>query len=765
MSTDSSPADSSDDSGLYPRATLREVYYTLLKHRWPAVAVVLATWLVGGLARFMETPVYRAASLIQIDGGRINVVEDVMVNPTRGMADIYGTQEKIITSRLLAERVVERHASELIAHPLFARPSGSADPKAIARSIQGMVDVRRIEKTQLMEVSFVTPDPGLAANLANWEVEEYRNFNINSERDQAQDTSDFIHDEVTQLRDQIRKNEDTLRQFAKDQSIVVGDKGDDNIVMKRLETLNLQLTDAEAQRAAAEARYRSLQRSDGKSIEEVRNSTAVRELERNYMTLGAKYEEMSSTFGPDWPEMKRVKNAMEEVRRSLDAKVKEEARKVISAANASYHEALDREDLIRQSLDEQKSRVQDLQGASAEYNQIKAELENERQMLQGLLRRRSETSISADLADRLGGRDQEEKQVTIKVIEKADVPSAPFAPGSRRRSLMIVLLGLVLGVGTAYVIDHWDDSIHTVEDLKRYVPLPYLGMIPRYGEKAPIGGQIGRALGRGDARIPAALPVGGRSIDRALASKRSNYLPTLYDHNPSLAENRNTLSERFRFLRGSMLLSTPGAVPKVVLVTSPDKSCGKTFVSSNLSCALVQLNKRVLLIDSDLRNPKLHRVFHYRNRIGLTNVLTGQKSLGDGCIMRTDIANLFLMMAGPKSPNPGELLASPAMGKTLAEASEHFDFVILDSAPLLPVFDSHILSTRCDAVILVARAGVTSRHATLQSLEMIERVNGKITGIVLNDVNLDDYAQYYYHSHYTYEYGRYPSEDERVRMG
>lgn len=768
MSTDSFSSEPADPSAQYSRATLREVYFTLLKHRWPAVAVVLTTWLIGALSHLTDTPVYRAASLIQIEGGKINVVEDVMVNPTRGMADIYGTQEKIIKSRLLAERVVENH--DLSKHPLFAHPSGSATDqsqinKAIARSIQGMVDVRRIEKTQLMEVSFVTPDPVLSANLANWQVDEYRNFNLSSERDQARDTSDFIHDEVTELRDEIRKNEEKLRQFAKEQAIVVGEKGDDSIVMKRLDTLNLQLTDAEAQRATAEARYRSLRRADPKSIEEVRNSAAVRELERKYLALGEKYQEMSSTFGPDWPEMKRVKNAMEEVQRSLHAKVKEEARKVIAAADASYHESLDRENLIRQSLDEQKSRVQNLQGASVEYDQIKAELENQRQMLQGLLRRRSETSISADLADRLADtRNDEERQVTIKVIEKAEVPGAPFAPGASRRALMIVLLGIALGIGTAYVIDHWDDSIHTVEDLKRYVPLPYLGMIPRYGEKAALV-HIGKALGRGDGKRAARVLSGGRSTDATLASKRSSYLPTLYDRTPSLAENRNTLSERFRFLRGSMLLSTPGAVPKVVLVTSPDKSCGKTFVSSNLSCALVQLNKRVLLIDSDLRNPKLHRVFHYRNRVGLTNVLTGQKAIGDGCIMRTDIPNLFLLMAGPKSPNPGELLASPAMGKALAEAAEHFDFVILDSAPLLPVFDSHILSTRCDAVILVARAGVTSRHATLQSMELVDRVNGKITGIVLNDVNLDDYAQYYYHSHYTYEYGRYPSEEERVRMG
>ncbi len=206
--------------------------------------------------------------------------------------------------------------------------------------------------------------------------------------------------------------------------------------------------------------------------------------------------------------------------------MKEEARKVISAANAAYHEALDRENLIRQSLDEQRARVQNLQGASAEYNQTKAELENERQMLQGLLRRHSETSISADLADRLSAtRNDEDKQVTIKVIEKAEIPGAAYAPARRRRALIIVLLGLVLGVGTAYVIDHWDDSIHTVEDLKRHVPLPYLGMIPRYGENAALA-HIGKALGRGDGKASAPLAAGARSVEATRASKRSNYLPS-----------------------------------------------------------------------------------------------------------------------------------------------------------------------------------------------------------------------------------------------
>ena len=751
MSQEHYPPDSPEQAGLYPRATLRQVYFTLLKHRWAAVAVALGTWVVGGFSRIMETPVYRATSLIQIDWGRINLVEDVMVNPTRGMADLYSTQEKIVTSRALAERVVED--LRLWEHPLFA-PGKNADPDpdklvpGIARRIQGMLSVRRLEKTQLVEVSFVTPDPALSADLANAQVRQYIQFNIDSESGLARDTSSFIHDEVAKLRRDIVDKERQLREYAQKRALVMGETRDDNIVMQRLETLNLQLTEAESDRAAAEARYGAISRAHPRSIPDVQNSASVRELERKRIALGEKYEEMSSTFGPDWPEMKRVKNAMDEVERALDVEVKREAGKVVAAARVTYQEALDRESLIRRSLDEQKSEVGDLQVAASDYDQMKVELDNQRQMLQGLLRRRSETDLNADLG--------EKQPVKIKIIEDAEQPASAFAPGARRKLTMLALLGIVLGIGAAYLMDHWDDSIHTVEDLKRYVPLPYLGMIPRYGEKTALT-DLGKRLGAGS-------ETQARALEDTSASRRINYLPTLYDRNPSLAENRNTLSERFRFLRGSMLLSTPGSVPKIVLVTSPDKSCGKTFVSSNLSCALGQLNKRVLLIDSDLRNPKLHRVFHYRNRIGLTNVLTGQKALGDGCIMRTDIENLFLLMAGPRSPNPGELLASPAMESTLRSAAEHFDFVILDSAPLLPVFDSHILSTRCDGVILVARAGVTSRHATLQSVELMERVNAKITGIVLNDVNLDDYAQYYYHSHYSYEYGRYPSEDQRVRM-
>ena len=756
MSTASLPPDHSDyPTEVYPRASLRDAYFVILKHRWPVLAVMLAVWLFAVVGKYTETPLYRATALIQIDWVKINVVQDIMVNPTRAFADLYGTQEKIVTSRRLTERVVED--LELWQHPLFAPEAPDADTDldrekivhGIARRVQDMVDVNRVKKTQLMEVSAVSPDPELAAELANAQVEQYIQFNVESESGLARSTSKFIDEEITELRREITKKEQELHEYSKLKSIVMAESRDNNIVVQRLQTLNQQLVQTEAERARAQARYINLRRADPSSLEEVRNSAVVRDLERKHMNLNEKYEELATTFGPDWPERQRAKSAMDEVERRIETKSKEEALKVVGAAKVAYHEALDRERLLGESLNSQKSEVQDLDQASSGYVHVRAELDNQREILRGLLRRRSETDITADLGER--------QPVRVKFIERAETPRMAFSPGAGRRFLFLIVLGAVLGFATAYLLDHWDDSIHTVDDLKRYIPLPYLGMIPRYGDDNVMS-QISRRL------TPQAHTARERRLVRPEA-KQSNYLPTIYDRRSALTEQRETLSERFRFLRGSVLMSTPGSVPKIVLVTSPDKNCGKTFVSSNLGCALGQLDKKVLLIDSDLRNPKLHRVFRYRNRIGLSNVLTGQSSLQDGCIMRTEIPNLYLMMSGPKSPNPGELLASAAMERTLKNCAEHFDFVVLDSAPLLPVFDSHILSTRCDGVILVTRAGVTSRHAALQSVELVERVNGKITGIVLNDVNLDDYAQHYYHSHHSYEYGRYPEEDERVGLG
>lgn len=720
---------SSEEAGIDPRENLQSYYYTLLKRRWVVVAAALTTWTGAAIATFLQTPRYDASSLIQIDWGKINLVEEVVIDDRReGSGNLFATQEKILRSRVLARRVSGE--LRLWEHPVFRADRSQAEMdgdenalKGITQRLLSMLRVAHFRNTQLMEVGFSTPDPELSARLAEAHVRQYILFNAEAESDLARGASSFIQEEIDQLRGEIAEKESLLKSL---QAEGAGDLRDHDLVAQRLADLSKAMTQSEAERAAAEARYRSLAKARPHSLAEVRDTGAVRDRKNKYSNLKEEHRRLTARFGRDWPEVKRLEAALDEAEAELEAEVASEAAKAVDEARIAYQEVVERERLLRISVEAQREEVQKLQRVAASHTQLQIELDNHRQMLQGLLRRRSETDLSADLGER--------QPVKVRIVEPAEVPERASSPHVLMNLTVGLALGLLLGVGLALVLDHFDSTISTVEELRRFLTIPYLGMIPRH-----------QALPD---------PSGPRLASEAVAlAQAGTGWPALYGEGPG-AKGEKLLQERLRFLRGSLLLSTPGRAPKVVLITSPDQSCGKTFVSYHLSAALVQLNKTVLLVDSDLRNPNLHKVFRYRNRVGLTSVLTGQKAFHDGCIMRTGAPNLYLLMAGPKSPSPGELLASASMEEVLRSAAQHFDFVVLDSAPLIPVFDSHALSALADAVILVARAGVTSRHSVKASLELVERVNGKITGLVLNDVDLRDYAQYYYHNAYSYEYGR-----------
>ena len=227
---------------------------------------------------------------------------------------------------------------------------------------------------------------------------------------------------------------------------------------------------------------------------------------------------------------------------------------------------------------------------------------------------------------------------------------------------------------------------------------------------------------------------------------------TLQGSKTAVSTDRTELVERFKFLRSALLLSSPGNPPKTVLFTSGGQGEGKSFVSCNFASSFTQLHKRVLLIDADLRRPSLHRFFGIKNKVGLTNVITGQVALEDGCVKSTNVPNLFVLLSGSKTPSPAELLASKAMAAVLRRSTELFDMVVLDSAPLFPVVDTHSLLGLSDSVMLIARSGMTQGPAVKSALELIEHAQGKVTGVVLNDVDLSDYAYNYYHRNYSYEY-------------
>jgi capsular exopolysaccharide synthesis family protein len=718
---------------------LRDYLSVILKRRYLVAAATLAVLSVSVVQTLLETPQYRASALIQIDWGKINLVQDVIVEDVGASIGIlYMTEEKIMQSRPLAERIVRD--LKLWEHPVFGGATSAeaaADQEKLVKRTAGamlsMMRISHVTDTQLIEVTFQTPDPELSAQLANALVHNYILFTAENDSGVARDTLSFIREKIEDLQKSILEKERLLRDYNRGKHMLAVDKGDPGAVSERVEEHRRQLAQAEAERAAAEAHYRSLTRARPEDLPEVQTSARVQGLREKESALREQYAELGAKYKPEWPEMQRLAAKLAEVRESLDHALREEAGKAVAGARVNFETARERERLLEDALREQSEEARDLLVVSADYEQVRSELENEREILQGLLRRASETGLSADL--------REQQPAKVRIVQGAEVPGGPFSPNVPMSAMMGALLGCCLGIGLAFVLDYADSTLRGAEDVKRCVSLPCLGMIPRYGtDPFPVAQRV----------LPPfrskALPA--RTADPS-GDHGTSYLPTLYDERQHLQDNREILNERLKFLRGSLLLSTPGSMPKTILITSPEKGAGKSFVSCNLGLALVQLNKRVLLVDSDLRNPRLHKVFNYHNRAGLTNVLTGQRKLNDGCVVRTETPNLFLLMAGPKSPTPGELLASQAMDQVLESSARYFDFVVLDSAPLLPVFDTHALCTRADAVLLVARCGQTSRHEVKSSVELIEKINGKVTGVVLNDVDLKSHPGQYYGS-YTY---------------
>jgi capsular exopolysaccharide synthesis family protein len=742
----------------FPQGTethLRDYWYIILKRRWMILAVVVCAVSYSAARAIMRKPVYSATSVLQIDRGKINLVQDVMTpDYWTGYNEFYPTQQRVLQSRNLARRVVRQ--LRLWEHPYFTGGQ-KLEPdeqtlENLSGAVVGMLQINQIRNTQLMELRFTSLDPQVSADLSNALAEQYISFSGESETTLARDTAGFIGEQVEKIQEEIQHREKLLQEYSQREDLVMVNEKELSII-RQLEELNSAHTQARASRANAEANFYSIS-ADASGLPQVQSNPTIADLRTQRDLARRTVAELASKFKEDWPELKRARETLADLDRRLADEQQAVAKELVAQAQVEYRAALQRETLLLEEVESQKQQAQELSRLTSDYNQIKAEVDNQRSMLQQLLRRGTETGLSAALGER--------QPVNVRIVEAALVPRGPNGPGLSRNLFLGALVGIALALGMAFFLDYWETAIYTIEDLRRHVPLPYMGMVPRL-EAASFALWAGSGM-KAFAYDPneGVNPRRGKSMNRTRSAHALSQTTKVASR---AKEDTSMIAERFKFLRGSLLLSTPGAPPRTVLVTGPDKNAGKTFVACNLATSLADLGKKVLLIDADLRNPQLHKVFRFKNRVGLSNVLSGQTTIEKGCIVSTPIPNLYVLLAGPASPTPAELLGSTKMEETMAQCLEHFDYVLLDSAPLLPVFDSHYLTVRADANLLVVRSGHTSRHAVTQSLDLIDRVGGRVTGVVLNDVNLADYAQNYYYSYHSYEYGTYAEDPVERRAG
>ncbi len=413
--------------------------------------------------------------------------------------------------------------------------------------------------------------------------------------------------------------------------------------------------------------------------------------------------------------------------------LKNEIEKAIQAAESDYRAALNKERSLKNLLESQKQEVISLNNNAILYNSIKIEIENKKALLNSLIAKQNETLISS----RIRGL----RTSSIKVIDRAEVPTAPISPKKKRNLILAFIIGLFGGLGLSFFLEYLDKSVKTPEEIENLTRLPTLGIIPYYSPDAF------------KSRY-------GYRYRYSYYSQKTN--PSIQPPPPDKVELINylhpkfSISEDYRSLRTSILLSKAGTPPKTITVTSALPKEGKTATVVNLGISFAQLEKRILIIDADLRKPRIHKIFNVRNAHGLSGYLTGKFEF-DLLLKPTRVENLSIITSGIIPPNPAELVNSKRMEQLIKEAGELFDLVLIDTPPALVVADPVIISTFTDTTILVLWAGKTTREALVKAVEELRKANGHLIGVVLNEVQIGK-GSYYYKDYYRYHY--YSEESE-----
>jgi capsular exopolysaccharide synthesis family protein len=718
---------------------LLHYWRTLKKRRWTVVATLGIILALTVIFTLKTTPLYQATSKVAIFPETPNVLgfkDAGNSSPDFDYESTLETQAAILRSDALAMKVIED--IRLDQNPEFTQSairqrdgdslqvsSMQPDP-AIAAGLlgrfRGGLSVQLVPNSRLVQISFTHPDPRLATEIVNALVRTFTEENFKTKYEAVTQTSDWLSTELADLQMKVQTSEEKLVRYQKDHSILGVDEKQ-NIVTAKLDELNRELTAAQTDRIQKESNYRLAAEGDPGTFSKSSREGSSGMLERlrdKEADLNTQLAQVTTQFGTGYPKVAELSNQVKQVRTELAA---EEVR-MQQQIRDEYLAALQRETLLTTAFNQQKQEANQLNESAIEYSVLKRDADANRQLYQDLLQRLKEAGVSAGL-----------RSSNIRVVDIARTPTSPIKPNVPRNIELGLILGLACGIGLAFTLESLDTSIRTMDQVSAISTLPALGTIPLQFSS---NGSLRKRL--------QPLPVG--------ADKSES--PALVTY----ARPRSEAAEAYRSLRTSILLSSFGAPPKVILVTSALPQEGKTTISANSALVLAQRGGRVLLIDADLRRPGIEKLFGFRSRGGLSTLITGGDKFEDVVVPFTDVPNLWILPAGLIPPQPAELLGSTVMKDLIARCRTDFDHVVIDTPPCLSVTDAVLLSPEADRVILVARAGKTTKIALRRACDLLLQVNARVMGIVLNALNMNSAEGYYYYGgRYSKHY--YNNEESR----
>lgn len=718
-------------------ASLFDYWRMLIKRGRMILYAMLVVFSLVAVVTLKLTRQYEAVGRIIVSRDNGDVVADQITQQAGGSAgggDLNSeieTQANILQSDTLALHVIQD--LKLYQEPDFAgslamvnydngtTPLGTQpdmDPQLqeqMLKIFKRDLVVLEVPNTRLIEIHFFSSNAKLAAATAKRLAETLEDRGTQARYEATTHATDWLASELNDLKHQVEQSEQALVEYQKKAGIVgLDDK--QNTIMSKLDDLNHALTLVENDRSSKQANFESIKSVTPELSAAVPANSQIYKLRQQQTDLKSQYAQTMAQFGDQYPKALAIANQLKE----LQAAIADENKRIATEVESDYKIAKSREKSLNDIFEQQKQSAIDLSERSVEYRILERDANSYRDLYESLTKTLKQAEVLASL-----------QSSNISVVDEPVVPSHPTRPNIPRNLALGLVLGLACGIASAFIAEMLDNRLYRPEEISAIADLPVLVSVPFYGTPLQEGFEPAKHL----------EPENSQRV--GLVSSR---------------QPRSQWAEAYRALRTAILLSSSGAPPRLILVTSGVPQEGKSTTSVNLATVLSQRGTRVLLIDADLRRPSIHKILGVHSGQGLSTVLTGTSTLNEAVVV-TSVPDLAVLPAGPIPPSPSELLGSDAMKALLSQCAEEYEFVILDAPPVLPVTDSVILSTEVDAVIYVVRAGSTTKHCVRRSREVLAGVGARVLGVVVNALSTTFADSYYYYGKSDYA-PYYASDDD-----
>jgi capsular exopolysaccharide synthesis family protein len=720
------PMQQGDSGGSFDEPHLADYLKVLVKRRWTAATVFLLVFVTVTVYTFTVTPIFEASTRLMIEAEEQNVVAfQQVVDQDQAKADYYQTQYSILQSRSLARKTIE--ALKLADNPLFG--GGKREAGALSR-FTGMfksapaetapveadetldesrridaflshLSVAPIRNSRLVDLKYRLSDGALATRIVNSLAKNYIQQNLEYKFTASKEATDWLGERLAEQRKGVEQAESKLQVY-REQNDAISLQDRENIVVQKLGDLNAAVTKAKTERLQKEALYRQLSsletdRAALDTFPAILGNPFIQQQKGEIAALQRQLAQLSEKLGDKHPDIVRLTFAIE----SSQGKLEAEIGKVVQSVKNEYQAAQVQEQSLAAALGQQKGEALAMNRKGIAYSVLDREVQSNKQIYESLMQRAKETGVSGEL-----------KTSNIRVVDQAERPRVAVSPRKALNLALGFLGGCLLAFGLSFFFEYLDSRIKTPDEIKAHLGLPFLGMVPALPAKA---------LTDGEPLISGGVTPG--------------------------------FAEAFRALRTSVLFSNADEGSRSMVVTSSGPGEGKTTIATNLAVGLAQTGQRVLIIDADMRRPSVHTVFNQPQEPGLSNLLVGNAKPSE-CVRKTSTSGLWVMPAGHVPPNPAELLGSQRYKDFTLSLREHFDWVIIDTPPVMAVTDAVVAAHTASGVLFVVGAEMTSRQTARTAIEQLSSGHARFVGAVLNRVQLEKNA-YYYSQYYNKEYSGY----------